>query len=484
MKNEIENETKNETENSKQQGRLVNCLYVVFFLFCIGACVYLGYDIYSNTIKKADITKKRQMSLEEFEQKGKEYYYEKYGKELEIKDSGSIYIEGMVKTKTKNLYIETTEGTELIYIEEKNQIYDNQQSDVIESALEETLKVLEDTIQSEQNLIKMDFQNARFNVYGEGTNVKGSFYHELFQNDINAFLEKEIVVASKLEFYAICGQEYGENHSDTENCVQMLEEEAKNIFAGFEESDIEISFLSEDCYLKYLENVFRKPNIDMEECYSKYVIGKENYSYVQNYIKVAEGIYITSAEKDFVLEENDIRLEESVSSQELNDILLENDQKLKNKEKEEEGEDSAKEEVKECHQLIPRTPVFRMQFSDRVKEFLNQKTYKELKVCIKFVPQEVGVTGNMKEEIKEENVDLTSMDELVRNQINEELELGKEASEKQKKELWQECKFYYYPVAGEGSQCIDIDSDMSDAEFALINEDDYYFGGYLIKIER
>lgn len=480
---------------SKVVNVLINILYGAIFLSCFCGIIYLGRTIYSQIAEQNHSDKNIEASIKSFGEDAATYYEEKYGSRLNVKNSGSIYIEGISNTETGDLYIETEEGDAIIYIEEKNQIYDDRQAKDIEKKLnDEVWKNIIDMAADTCGMAKdrVIMKEASFNYYGNGKNVEGNFYHELYEEDkgIDEFILRENISITGAELYVKCEKSF-----DMEKFIKSLSDEIREQFSGYDESEIEVCFLSEDCYQRYLEGEYRKPDIDMNDCYARYIIGKKNYSYIQNYIKAANGIYITSAERDFILSEGDIIFEEekNIDENELNKIMKDNYDKYMLSRKEEDiskNDDAQEKNSKENHsysQVILRTPVYQLKYSDRINEYMESKTYKEINVYIKLVPEEIGVEGALKTEINDEVIKLSDSNQFINDTLNHYIEAGKEATDEQKQKLWQVCKLYYLAGGknGDSYRCKDIYAEMSDAERAVIKSDvqNYYFAGYELEAE-
>lgn len=343
------------------------------------------------------------ITVDEFKELAKDYYREKYNEELRIKEVGEIYTDGVVSIKTNNMYIKAEDGTTVIYIEEKNEFYDNKQTEEITNNIEETvLKQVCEKLVNDTEAEEVFYESLKLNEFNIFTkqDISGSYYNSLFNGDIKEFLENEEVIFNDLRLFVICNDD-----DSVEDIKNVIIAELKNVNLKYEESNIEASVLTKECYEKYLNSEFRLPDIDMLGCYAKFRLGKSEYDYLQNYIEVATGIYITSAEKDFLLEEGDIVLEKCESE---------------------------------------KLALYQMKFSDRVKSFIENKTYNELNIYVRYDLEEVQFT---KESVTDEDLEKVEIENI---------------------------KLYYYRKKDE-SKCFDLYSEMSDGEYAVLEDGDYMF---------
>ncbi|MBQ3546447.1 MAG: hypothetical protein IJA34_15895 [Lachnospiraceae bacterium] len=350
-----------------------------------------------------DREKNEKLSIEDFKEMAKEYYENKYNMELQINDIGYISTGGLVSNETNDMYIKVSNGSTIIYIEETKKLYDNRQAKEIINNIEET--VLENVfanVSSITNIEEIFYNNVKVNEFNIFTKqgIKGSYFNSYYDGDIEKFLANEEVVFDDLRLFAIC-----DDSSKTESIKNKVIDELQKSNIKYEESNIELRILTRDCYDKYLNKEYRLPDIDMTECYAKYVLGEKEYSYVQKYIEVTDGIFITSNERDFLLETNDIVLEKCETD---------------------------------------KIAMYKVKFSERIKEYINSKTYNELNVYVRYDLEKVDYNklNEKGEEIKEENVE--------------------------------DIKLYYNRKKDE-NKILNLFSEMSDGEYAVLEDGDYIF---------
>lgn len=350
-----------------------------------------------------DREKNEKLSIEDFKKMAKEYYENKYNMELQINEIGYISTNGLVSNETNDMYIKVSNGSTIIYIEETKKLYDNRQAKEIINNIEETVldKVFAN-VSSTINIEGIFYDNIKINDFNIFTQqgIKGSYFSSYYDGDMEKFLANEEVIFDDLRLFVIC-----DDSSKTESIKNKVIDELQKSNIKYEESNIELRILTRDCYDKYLNKEYRLPDIDMTECYAKYILGEKEYSYVQKYIEVTEGIFITSNERDFLLETNDIVLEKCETD---------------------------------------KIAMYKVKFSERIKEYINSKTYNELNVYVRY--------------------DLEKVDY---NKLNEK---GEEIKEEDVKDI----KLYYNRKKDE-NKILNLFSEMSDGEYAVLEDGDYIF---------
>ena len=446
--------------------------WALITVFCIIGILCLGGKLYSEVRKQQTGHKAGKAYLDKMTKQAKNYYEDKYHKEAVVTENGYLRVQGMSEEELSDIYVVLEGGTTVIYREDKKQFLDDEQAGVIEDKINENvLKNLLHEAVKESGFMAQDIivERGETNLFGVGTNIAGHFFHDYYEGEVMEYLKNEPVTLTGVQVYILC-----EKNAERELMIACLQDKMREAFLGFTDSEIEICFLSENCYQQYLDQQYRKPDVGMEECYASYVMGKQEKTYIQHYIKVADGIYVTSAESNLILEEKDIVLEKEneVSDKQINELLLNNHQK-KYREK-------GKAAVA-YSQMIVRTPVYRIRYSERIESYLQQKTYHEIAVYIKFVPEEAGIEKPLKQEIDDEIVKLSETTQAVRERLETIMETGKEAADDDKKELWQRCRLYYFNPEKD-DRCKDLAADLSDAERLIIKEGltTDCFGGYEI----
>lgn len=362
------------------------------------------------SVKLINHDKNEKLSIEEFKEMAKEYYENKYNMELQINDIGYISTGGLISNETKNMYIKVSNGSTIIYIEETKKLYDNRQAKDIINNIEET--VLKDVFTNVSGTINIEgifYDNLKINEFNIFTKqgIKGSYFNSYYDGEMKKFLENEEVVFEDLRLFAIT-----DDGSKSETIRNKVIDEFKKANIKYKKSNIELRILTRECYDKYLNKEYRLPDIDMVGCYAKYILGENEYAYIQKYIEASNGIFVTSNEKDFLLEDNDVVLEECETD---------------------------------------KLASYKVKFSDRVKEYMENKTYNELNVYVRYDLEQTGFP-----------------------KVNEQ---GGELEEKELEKI----KLYYYKKKDE-NKVLNLYSEMSDGEYAVLEDGDYIF--FEIKVDE
>lgn len=373
------------------------------------------------------INKNKKLTIKEIKQEANIYYKRKYGETLNIENIGTINIEGLISKKTDDIYINSTDKTTIIYIEEKNKFYDDKQSDEINEKIENELSAKLNSAIVNTEAEEVILKDIKFNKYNVETDrdLSASFYSNNYNGNIEEFLKIETVKINEVKIFVIC-----ENVNISKQQCRTIKDKIINEISDcgiyYKESSIELRILSKDCYDKYVNQEYRLPDIDMKGCYAKYQLGKNENEYISSYIKVLEGVYITSAEKNFCLEPGDIIFKESVSEEELIEEI-----------------NNQRKTDDEVYVVKSDSCIYKVEFSKRVKEFLKKKTYSELRVYVRY-------------DLDEAKSILYDMQDKEKSNKN--------------------IKLYYYREEYR-NKCYDLYSDMSDGEYGVLKEGDYIFFG-------
>lgn len=371
------------------------------------------------------MTEEEQEALLDFEKDALEYYEDKYGTDVTVEKSSYVMTEGGLfpPTRTEDMYVVCSDDTTILLDASTDIISDNKESEeIIESltkAFTTRLEGLGDAMDEGTFII----EEISFNNY-DGT-LDGSFFHTRLKEDIDKFIARE-PIALDVEMFLLCNRE-----DSWENMQKQVLEMLEQDFPLREQ--VELTVLSKSCYQVWKSGNSRYPGIDMLDCYATYELGQNPYSYIQHYVKLTDGVYVTSHEKDFILEEGDLTLTEAITAEELNQLIYEKYDALP----------VAAEENKDGSYMVPdkdhvnyyhidaATPIYNIQFSDRIKEQCGE----EFSCYLRFVPEEIGLTNSK--------------------------------------------KFFYYPVdeLRDYYYAFAIHTTYADAEFATLNESDYYFIG-------
>ena len=393
------------------------------------------------------------------------YYEDKYGETPKVKESSLVRIRSMEDDRSMDVLVEMEDGTRVIVRQRDKDCVDDKQAGVIGDQIREVVlqKIFTDVKKKSgfepKEIVTL---SADGNVYGDGTEAQGSYYHHFYGGDMEAFLQEEKIRLSKTEIYVICQEKEA-----WQAWLEDFKSELEETFRDYADSEIEVCFLSEECYQKFQKKEYRKPDISMAECYGTCLLGRKEELTKQQYVKAADGVYITAVEPDLLLQEEDILFEKAEPGEkELNEWLK--------------GQNTY---------VLPRTPVYQMILSDRIIQYLQKDNGRELKLYVRFVPEEAGITAPLKQEIKEETIRFESLSQSLKAVLETYIQAGKNASEEQKKELWQTGRLYCVEKDEDSCRCYDIYADLSDAELLTISGREtkegqlrrYYFGGYKIQ---
>lgn len=376
------------------------------------------------------LSKQEQDALEDFSKEAKKYYEEKYESNASLERYGyAMLTDSLFSSRTEDMYAEFSDGVTVYYDADREYLLDSGQGEEVSEALEEAFSERLEELTQGMEEGSFVIEDVRFSIHAEG--YEEDFYHTYYKGDIEKVIERENIPLWA-NLFLICERE--DNWQETRLALEQL---LREDFPALD--NVRLAVMSRSCYASYTAGTNRHPGIDMLECYAEYEIAEETACYMQHYIKLAEGIYATSKEKNFILEEGDITLREAISQDELNEMIYEHYDSLPDVAEENKGGSyhaHDKEHVT-YYEVTADTPIWQIRFSERIKEHFGE----EFNVYLRFVPEELG--------------------------------LG-----------WDK-KFYYFPNDGKKHfHCYAIYTDKADAEFATLNEEDYYFGGTQEKQER
>ena len=327
------------------------------------------------------MTKDEKVELEKITKVGLEYAEEKYGEDYEVVDSSYEYQESILwPTNTGDVSIELDNGTKVIYLSTEKKFYDNFQADDILEAIEQEiwnplLEQLEPYDFADSGEIRLSVNDDLVNESEEG------FFHEYYEGDIKAFMEKE------RPWFDVKAYEWqseswvstylcliSETDKDWQDRASLINDISKKYFK--EENYIfEIAALTPELFDRVREED-GYIDIGQEGCWA---LGEVYELKKQNYIEVMDGIYVTSSEDGFYLEEGDIVLKEAGYSiteiQKAVDAYTEAVLK--------ESGDATK------YTINSLTPLYEMEFSDRVKQ---QFEGENICLYVKYVSDEADLS--------------------------------------------------------------------------------------------
>ncbi len=243
------------------------------------------------------ISQEEQKALEEHVPLAEAYYEEKYDTDIEIVESTyNYYISNFRKYIKYEMIFTTSENTTIFYSLIDNTFSDNKQQTQILEAVDTAL--LPELCEYIKNPFywKLDADSYSCNLESVKDNYDNSFYHEYFDEDnwVNFFAKEKPSIYFHNDLYIISNE--NTKYDEITEFIKALFSQYMNI------SSLDIVFLSEELYQtgKYYK-------YEGEEGFyeSHSIIGNYDYVVKQKYVKLADGVYITSLDSDFEYEEAD-----------------------------------------------------------------------------------------------------------------------------------------------------------------------------------
>lgn len=345
--------------------KLTNVILIGLMVCMIGGC--------SN--------KAEQKQLDDVTKKAEEYLENKYGSDFNVEDSYFIEAEGsMGSSHSENVLIKCDDGTTALYYKDEDKFVDDKQKYEISGKLSGVYNRL---FQYLPGAVYVIAQGPVFNGYhGEGQ-VDGEYFHEFYDGDIQAYIQKENVSVSLNGNIFII--------ADQNNFAKQIETFSNNFYNSFSPNkhhQVSLITLSRDVYEQYGNGTIKMPNIGMNGVYAKVELKDKVNMQAQQYIHVGNGIYATCSENNFTLLPGDLTLKESISQDELLDKIG--------------------KEYTENYYVHFSTPIYNIEMSQRVKDFIKDG---KLSLYIKydspkeerlyFYPDETTKYGHAFEEFDE-----------------------------------------------------------------------------------
>lgn len=345
------------------------------------------------------LTAEEKRELNVFEEAATKYYQDKYGESPQIESCGFyVNCDSLFPSSTEHMYARCSDGTIIFYDANLDQIVDNKQSNEISIAVEEELMTQMDQATAlipGSRLIILDYCSSAY-----AADYEGNFYHTYYDGDIHAFLAAEDVQLTA-NMYLLCDKD-DPWESAQKKCEEIIRENFRT------SNRVTLTILSEDRYYEKFDMV----RISDLGCYAQYsMTATSTDAYIQSFIKIVDGIYATSAERNFVLEDGDITAVEAISVEDLNAAIYERYEELSDK-------------TGETYSVaLAASPIYRFVFSDRIKDKFSDG---DLAVYLMVAPEEVNaVEGDQILEYENEEIFfrcLTAVDdqEAAWANINEE----------------------------------------------------------------
>ena len=333
------------------------------------------------------LTVEQKRELADFAATATEYYKDKYGQDPHIENCG-YYIDagGLFPRRTKHMFARCSNREFIFYDADKDLIVDNRQSREISAAIEAELKrqmeVVTDTISGSELVIHDYCSTAYAGAY------EGNFYHAFYDGDIATFLKAEDVQLTA-NLYLLC---------DKDAPWQEAQKKCETIIRSNFRTDNQVSLivLTKECFEKTQSEYGAQADLDDLGCYAKYIMtGETTDAYIQRYIKIADGIYVTCAEKNFVFEEGDVIAVEALTEGELNAKIFARWDKLPAVSPENEGISyMTPDKAHETYSVVKAaSPIYQLVFSERVKKAFPNG---EITSYLLLVSQEAGCEADVR----------------------------------------------------------------------------------------
>jgi hypothetical protein len=308
------------------------------------------------------LTTEDKRELELFKENAAKYYHAKYGESPQIESYGYyVNSNNLFPHRTDHKYAKCADKTIIFYDAGLNRMVDNKQSNEVSFAIEKELLAQMDQVTAlipDSRLIVLDCCSSAY-----AADYEGNFYHTYYDGNIDAFFESEDVQLTA-NICLLCNKDdpWADAQRKCENIIR------ENFCIN---QAVTLTILSEECCYEK----FGAARINDLRCYAKYIMhATSTDAYIQNFIKIADGIYATCAEKNFILEDGDIIAVEAMSEEELNAAIFAQYENLPDK------------TGKTYSVASAALPIYRFVFSDRIKDKFSNGN---LGVYLMYAPEEV-----------------------------------------------------------------------------------------------
>lgn len=266
-----------------------------------------------------------------------EYLNNKYNQEFVLEKLGYIYHTSLFATRTENMYFITTDGLTVIYYANENRFADDGQTELIKSDLKNQWKQVLSLLDHYEEDSTVEFNE----YYGNGDYI-GSYFTNYYDGNIKEYIKNEKITIHQNLFVLTTENQWQKKLDNF--CSSFYD-----VFGHYKEHNIQLVALSDRCYQKYQDGIYRYPGIDMNECFAEYHLSKNTDKVIQNYIDIGQGIYVTSATSNFELQEGDIVLEKVMNKEEFLDKM---------------------KELSTEYQITMQSDVYRVKVSKRVQKLI------------------------------------------------------------------------------------------------------------------
>lgn len=334
------------------------------------------------------LSRKEQSELEETKMKALVYYNDKYDLTENVVEYNYNYYGDMFGTSYDRsiMYFIMSDGYIVVYDVKKDRMLDNKQSQEIIDAINEAVWLkcfaqVEVITGGEMYCGRID--NIRYNYYRAGDSNSVNAFTEYYDGDIEAFLAKENIKlnAGNPDMIIVCDDE------SWEEAAEYLKAEIDNYFDEYRVSSIEVmnrelyndskdkngSFYGHKGYVA-------RVRLERNESHEEFIVDEPTF------VQACPGIYMTTNEWGFQFQEGDVILEEFTDENGLQQIC-DNDYSK--------WVDNGSDESNSRN--FDRTPievtvegkVYRIRFSDRVKDYMKSQDRGFVQVEIRVVPEEL-----------------------------------------------------------------------------------------------
>lgn len=335
------------------------------------------------------LSEEEKSKKDDAKEKAEIYYNGKYDLGENVENYDYDYNTGLFGKDydKRTMYFEMSDGNIVIYDAVKDKMLDNKQSKEIVEAINETvwLKNFEqvEAITGEE-MYCSNMENINYNYYGAGEDKGVNAFTEYYDGDIEAFLAKENIKldAGNPDMIIVCDNE------SWEEAVEYLKGEINNNFDEYWVSSIDIMTKG-----LYETSKYKNGSFYAHKGYVARVRMKKDGSFEEfivdepTFVQACPGIYMTTNEWGFQFQEGDVILEKFTDENGLQQIC-DNDYSK--------WVDNGSDESNSRN--FDRTPievtvegkVYRILFSDRVKDYMKSQDRGFVQVEIRVVPEELA----------------------------------------------------------------------------------------------
>lgn len=250
------------------------------------------------------LSSKDKAELKEYETLAESYYEEKYNIDIEIINSSYNYYVDNFKQYTKHsMFFETSDNNLIYYDKLYNEFSDTKQTKQIYDRISTSL--LPELVQYIKNPYYWDYEGNTFScnitfIAGEySTSVFHTYYDE--EKWAEFFVTEKPSISFDNKLFIISNE--NTKRDEITNYIHALFSQYMDV------SHLKIVFLTEELYRSgtYYD-------IEGEEGFfeEKNILSSTSYSIKQNYVQIADGIYITSLDPDMEFTKDDFVISEQM----------------------------------------------------------------------------------------------------------------------------------------------------------------------------